>query len=440
MASLTTGQPQEDRALLGRFIKERDQAAFEMLVRRHGPMVWGVCRRLVRDTHAAEDAFQVTFLVLARKASKLQNREKLASWLYGVAYRASLETRKKLARWQSREKQLVADPPGDGAQQPDEDLKAVLDEEVLRLPAKYRLPVLLCYLQGRTLADAALDLRWPLGTVAGRLSRAKALLRRRLTRRGIAVSIGSLELGLANEVSAGVPASILEATVVTVIRPETMSASVAGLTGKVLRIMFTSKFKFALAIGFGIAMTGTGAGVVAYGWLPGKKLESKTTAVRNETTEPTPPVNNPRRGIQLVSQPTAPDVAMPTFEDQQIENWLARSTEAAPIKKLLRKRYDHAFTEATYRWKEFLAGRGTLEFLYGALNRLLQAEQGIITSPSEQLTLLKQHEKRAKEILAINEERFQMGRITIQDVASSRYYHIEAEIMLERAKQPKKSP
>jgi RNA polymerase sigma factor (sigma-70 family) len=182
-----------DQLLLERFIATRDEAAFEALVRRHGGMVLHVCRRVLHDAHAAEDAFQATFLVLARKASHIANGERLAGWLYGVAYRTALRARADLVRRTHRESRadlphLLTPPPDLAARE----LCAALDEELNRLPEAYRSPLLLCYLEGRTRDQAAKQLGCPLRTLERRLQRGRALLRVRLTRRGFTLSAALL--------------------------------------------------------------------------------------------------------------------------------------------------------------------------------------------------------------------------------------------------------
>src|SRR5262249_368681 len=163
-----------------------DEGAFAALLARHGPMVLGVCRRVLRHTQDAEDAFQATFLVLARKAGAIGRREALGGWLYGVACRVAARARALLLRHRPTAHRPTADVPEpvgagaavDGAS--GGEVRLALQEEVARLPAKYRGPVVLCYLEGRTHEEAALDLGWPVGTVKGRLARARELLRRRL--------------------------------------------------------------------------------------------------------------------------------------------------------------------------------------------------------------------------------------------------------------------
>ena len=203
-----------DGQLLERFVARGEEAVFEALIERHGPMVWGVCRRVLRDHHDAEDAFQATFLVFARKAASIVPREKVGNWLYGAAYRTVRKARVIRARRQRREV-YVDDIPGrcTGAAEPVSDLLSRLDEELCRLPDKYRLPIVLCDLGGRTHKEAAEELGWPIGTVSGRLSRARALLARRLARRGVAATAGAMELLLAAEpASAHVPVPLIHLT------------------------------------------------------------------------------------------------------------------------------------------------------------------------------------------------------------------------------------
>ena len=152
------------------------EAAFETILARHGGLVWTVCRQVLGDAHAAEDAFQATFLVLVRRAASLRVREQgsLGPWLYGVAYRIALKARQGAARRRTRERRVAktaVETPSDAVEH--DELHALLHDEVNRLPAKYRAPVVLCYFEGRTHEEAAAALQWPVGTVRSRLSRAR---------------------------------------------------------------------------------------------------------------------------------------------------------------------------------------------------------------------------------------------------------------------------
>jgi RNA polymerase sigma factor (sigma-70 family) len=205
-----------DADLLERYVSRKDEAAFATLVRRLGPMVLGVCRRILRDPHDADDAFQATFLVLVRKAHQVMPRERVGSWLYGVAYRTSLKARAMSIRRRAQHKPLDDLPgPASAGQAPAEsEWLALLDEAVHRLPDKYRLPVVLCDLQGKTRKQAARELNCPEGTVATRLQQGRARVQKRLARHGWPASVGVLTLA-ASEAAATVPAPLVTATLKT---------------------------------------------------------------------------------------------------------------------------------------------------------------------------------------------------------------------------------
>src|SRR4051812_28608475 len=225
-----------DEQLLDRFLDRDDEsavsearaeAAFRAIVVRHGPMVLGVCRHVLNQLQDAEDAFQATFLVLARKAGSIRDRRVLARWLYEVAYRIAMRARTHGVSRRTHERQggeMVASVSYDDHSW--RELRPVLHEEVNRLPEKYRVPVILCYLEGKTNEEVAQLLRWPVGTVKGRLSRARDLLRSRLTRRGLALSAAFLVTALSrNAVFAEVvPSYLIDSTV-----EHAMRASRAGL-------------------------------------------------------------------------------------------------------------------------------------------------------------------------------------------------------------------
>jgi RNA polymerase sigma factor (sigma-70 family) len=204
-----------DTDLLERFLTQEDHAAFEVLVWRHGSMVLSVCSRVLHNGHDAEDAFQATFLALVRKAGTIGQRESLAGWLYRVAYRIALRARGGTARRAARE-QLGLDFPAP-ASDPDpadeisyRDLQRVLDEELNQLPSRYRIPLVLCYLEGLTNEEAARQLGCPRGTIATRLARARDRLRSRLHRRGVVLSALSLGAVLADaNANASLPAVLV---------------------------------------------------------------------------------------------------------------------------------------------------------------------------------------------------------------------------------------
>jgi RNA polymerase sigma-70 factor (ECF subfamily) len=214
--AVTVGEPADD-VLLERFTARREEAAFAALVRRHGPLVLGVCRRLLQHEQDAEDAFQAVFCVLARKAGAIRRGTAVGGWLYGVASRVARKAKALQVRRRMRESELPDLPAPD---KPPEwlrrDLWAVLDEEVSRLPERYRQPFVLCELQGKSNQEAAAELRCPIGTVTSRLTRARERLRARLARRGLGISAGALTAALATQASAvAVRAALAETAVRT---------------------------------------------------------------------------------------------------------------------------------------------------------------------------------------------------------------------------------
>lgn len=261
-----------DAGLLERWVAHRDEAAFEVLVWRHGPMVLGVCRRVVGGEHEAEDAFQATFLALVRRAGAIGKREAVGSWLYKVAYRIALKARERVAKQRTGDRRahcLMAN-------RCDEDLlwrdvRPVLDEELQRLPERYRVPFVLCYLDGKTNEEAARELGCPTGTIVSRLARARERLRRRLIQRGVTLSAGLLTAGLAQQTTAiALPPALVGITIKTAVLGAVgkavpagvVSTQVAALTEGVLRAMWMTKVKVVAALLLmGMVLS---AGILAY--------------------------------------------------------------------------------------------------------------------------------------------------------------------------------
>jgi RNA polymerase sigma factor (sigma-70 family) len=278
-AGLTDGQLLED------YLSRRDEAALAALVRRHGPMVWGVCRRVLHNHHDAEDAFQATFLVFVRKAASIAARELLANWLYGVAHQTARKARATAAKRQVRERQVTEMPePAVAEQDLWQDLQPLLDEALSRLPDKYRSVLVLCDLEGKTRKEAARQLGVPEGTVAGWLARARALLAKRLARHGLAVTGGALAAVLSpNAASAGVPASVMSSTIEAAslfaagqaAATGAVSVKVAALTEGVLKTMRMTKLKIAMAILFVASTVALTCGVLAGQHQPGLADDGK---------------------------------------------------------------------------------------------------------------------------------------------------------------------
>ncbi|HEX8201941.1 MAG TPA: sigma-70 family RNA polymerase sigma factor [Isosphaeraceae bacterium] len=252
VGGLTDGQ------LLERFTTRGGEAAemaFVALVERHGPMVVRVCRSILRDEHAAQDAFQATFLVLARKAGTLLVRDSLGPWLHQVAYRVAACARSAVVRRRRHERRATAMVGRAVSEENRDDLGAVLHEELDRLPERWRVPLVLCYLEGLTHEQAARQLGWPLGTVQSRLARGREQLRGRLIRRGLATSVGMAGLVLtAGVATAAVPAGLLDSTTRAAMRAVAgeiaaggVSTSVVSLTERMLRVMFLNRLKVAAA-------------------------------------------------------------------------------------------------------------------------------------------------------------------------------------------------
>jgi RNA polymerase sigma factor (sigma-70 family) len=253
--------PGTDADLLGRFVAARDAGAFAELVSRHGPMVLGVCRRALGDTPDADDAFQAVWLVLVRKAESVSPRGKVGHWLYGVAVRTAAHARAVNAKRSAARRELpdIPDPrpaaPGAGEE------AAVIDAELAKLPDKYRAAVVLCELEGRPLKDVAESLGVPLGTVASRLARGRALLAERLKARGFAASVAAaLATGAARPVSA----RLVELALAPVAGPGA-PAAVSELARGVLHAMVTQKLYGAVRVAVAVALCATTAGLAAWG-------------------------------------------------------------------------------------------------------------------------------------------------------------------------------
>jgi multidrug efflux system membrane fusion protein len=248
-----------DAELLDRFAAHRDEAAFELLLWRHARLVFGVCRRVLHNTHDAGDAFQATFLTLARHARRITKRQAVAAWLFKVAYRVALTARDRRARRGAREKSLggaahtLASADADASAE-NQELRHVLDQEIGRLPERFRAAVVLCYLEGKTVDEAAVLLGCPRGTVASRLARARERLRLRLAGRGLALPV-ALALASRADAASG-PFSLIPNLTTAALRytarggtaDGTLAPRITALTEEVLRAMFLHKLKTGIVI------------------------------------------------------------------------------------------------------------------------------------------------------------------------------------------------
>jgi len=259
--ALTDGQ------LLDSFISQHDEAAFAALVRRHGPMVWGVCRRVAGHTQDAEDAFQASFLVLARRAQVVRPRALVGHWLYGVAHRTALKARAVAARRRERERQVAEMPTTEMQMPAPVDWLPLLDRELERLPEKYRVPIVLCDLEGRTRREVARQLKLPDGTLSNRLATGRRMLGRRLARHGVALSAGALTSALLADANADVPPRLLAAAIRFAAENSggAVSGSVIALSEGVIKTMLLKRLKIsAIAVMLlGILGLGLGASVLS---------------------------------------------------------------------------------------------------------------------------------------------------------------------------------
>jgi len=266
-----------DRQLLEQFLTRQGpgaELAFGALVAHHGPMVWNVCRSVLADSHAAEDAFQATFLILVRKASSIRRRETLGPWLHGVARRVAVRAKSSIARQRKREchgQELIAAAVSPRVCQEEID---ALHREIDRLPDKYRAVVVLCHLEGRTHGEAARILDCPTGTISIRASRARILLRDRLTRRGVASLTASFGLTVAHSsAGAAIPSGLAEATIKAAIDVAAGNAMAAGavpaavvqLTQGVLRTMTLTRLTIGAAGLFAVGVVSSTIALRAMG-------------------------------------------------------------------------------------------------------------------------------------------------------------------------------
>ncbi len=292
LLALGVAAEQGDVELLRRFTAAGDSAAFAALVRRHGPMVLGVCRRLLRESSDADDAFQATFAILMRKAASLSHPERLAGWLFQVAYRTARRARTARAQRRSRELPLedvaVETPIAEFIWR---ELQPIFDEEVNRLPERLRLPIVLCFMEGRSKRAAAQLLNWPEGTVSSRLQRARELLRGRLARRGVTVPAGALSLALVQgTTSAVVPTSLLTVTIQSaslIATGSALPAPVAILAHGVIHSMLITKLKVIAVLALTVGIVGGGTGWLIQGgeWRSGGALAKQPEQTKEKSGE-----------------------------------------------------------------------------------------------------------------------------------------------------------
>ncbi len=247
-----------DAELLARFVATKDTAAFEELVRRHGSLVLGVCKRVVRNPQDAEDVFQATFLVLAQQAASVRDGARLWSWLYGVAFRIAWRARRAARRRREREVTVaqLPEPPAPDHAPPQSELAPVLDEELAALPTHYREAIVLCDLRGASREDAAVALGVPEGTLSSRLANGRKKLAARLTKRGIALTVAALPGVLADARAGAVPGELIARTCERVTQ-YTTSGTIPGSLAQLIKGRLTVRKVFVLGLVTLAAITGT---------------------------------------------------------------------------------------------------------------------------------------------------------------------------------------
>ncbi len=274
---------QGDGQLLARFALDRDERAFEALVDRHGSMVWATCRAVLRDPHDAEDAFQAAFVALARRSASITQGGALGGWLHRVAYREAVRVGSEAARRRASERAAALARAESGPAEGDADLRAAVHAELDRLPEVYRLPLVLCDLEGLSKAEAAHRLGWTEGSVRGRLDRARERLRTRLARRGLGTPAGALVVALGQEAPAAVPAVRAAAAV----RAALSAPGVAGTLGLASAL---ASLRLGLAASLLVGSAGLIAGLLALGRGPAQAppIGARPPMARAPAPSPTP--------------------------------------------------------------------------------------------------------------------------------------------------------
>jgi RNA polymerase sigma factor (sigma-70 family) len=446
-----------DGELLERFISGHEEAAVAALVRRHGPMVWGVCRRVLGNDHDAEDAFQATFLVLLRKAGSIRPREMVGNWLYGVAHQTALKARATVAKRQSREKQMNELPEPQAVTKPDlwQDLHPVLDHELSRLPDKYRSVIVLCDLEGKQRKEAARQLRIAEGTLSSRLTTARRTLAKRLARRGVEVSGGVLATVLAERAAtACVPPSVVLDTIQAVSlvaagkAAGAVSINVVTLSEGVVKTMFVTKLKIALVAALAVSVSGLGLTVVSLRALASDQVTTAndvlTTSNRNGNdvkgieTSKAHAVAQSKAGSNAVARGQAADDRK---NDPQGTRSGASGSNNAKLQALLTERLK-ALQQAADRVKQMhKANAISYQEVRQAELRVYKAKLDLCQTTKERVAILEKiaavYGEMEQHVLQLQ----QSGQASAGTALEARISRLEAEIAVEREKaKPAESP
>jgi RNA polymerase sigma factor (sigma-70 family) len=293
-----------DQQLLHRYVVHHEEAAFAALVYRHAPLVLGVGRRVLHDWHAAEDVLQATFLLLARKAASIRNRDAVGSWLYGVAYRLAARARQRGAAHAAEISQETEAPRNDPlAEVTWRELRAVLDEELMRLPEAFQAPLLLCLMQGRTQDEAAAALGWSKGTLRRRFTRGRELLRRRLAARGVSLGVGLTASVLAQAASAAALSPALLRPVLNTARHTPggaagpVSAGAAALAEEGMRALPAARLHLSALGGLVLLVLAAGAGLLTLNWPAARQAPQAQAKAAGAVDAPDPGDAGPPRDL-----------------------------------------------------------------------------------------------------------------------------------------------
>ncbi|OWK39100.1 hypothetical protein FRUB_06182 [Fimbriiglobus ruber] len=416
-----------DAELLARFGGTRDEAAFEEILRRYGPLVWGVCRRVLAHQADTEDAFQATFLVLAKRAGAVRKPGALGCWLYGVAYRVA-------RRMRGRKTPIPLDPGAPGATAepaPDavsaREFLAALDEELLRLPARYRAALVHCFLREETQDEAARNLNVSLSTLKRRVAAGREILRSRLSGRGVDLSAVLIGVGVAGTGGSGrAGAAVLAAVRAGAGAGEFVSPTVINLAEGVVNTMWQTKLR-AWATGLAMAAVATGgSGYFAYtGFGRDDPTAVKPGGLPAADEKPNPkPKPDPR-----VTDPTRPG-GLPAAE-----KWAADLTTTADTHQLRLEKLKIAHDALALQVE--MVKRGVVPSrsrdMYEWSKRVLQAEQELDPSSPSTLAAARDHFDRMKTSEVTWERLVKSGAVSLEESRAAAYQRVEAEIWLREA-------
>ncbi len=426
--------------LLARFVQTKDEAAFEAIVHRFGPMVMGVCRQSLSDSHSVDDAFQSTFLVLVRRAHTIRDTALLGNWLYGVAVKVAKRARADSRKRREREKWGIAamtDPGGDVHEKVDADLGPLLHEELSRLPQKYRQPMVLCFLNGHTHEQAAELLGWPVGTVKGRVARAKDLLRQRLSRRGVTASAAVLSATLAEAASASVSPLLLDQTLKAAMGIAAGGAVAAGLSSAgayalsegVVTTMAMTKWKVLLCGVTAVCLAATGASVYAQKGgeaEPAKGQPAKNPLVADESTKPSA---GPILSDELAKSPIdAIMKALPPLGD------------LPPAEDLARKRLEAAKVRLDATMAYYENGTITVDRYLDAARQYIQAVADVAELPADRLKAAEDSVRLQRAMLEREQAKYNVGVGALPNLAEVASSLADAEMALSRLRQGRSTP